>query len=121
MAGDPLPEKTIEEMWETASQLKNTQELVDAFTGASNKFWWVEDDVYDYDENTEEYKKACEITKAWKELVDSLGDRLIQAAKAEGLMKIDEEHPRSIVALTPVMEKYGYHDGRGWWVRNNSG
>ena len=38
--------------------LKGTQELVDAFAGAFNKFWWVEDDVYDYEEGTEEYENV---------------------------------------------------------------
>ena len=31
-------------------------------------------------------------------------------------MAEDEEHPYSIVALTPIMEMYGFRDGRGWWV-----
>ena len=117
MAGDPLPEVSLEEMWDVANNLKGTQELVDAFAGAFNKFWWVEDDVYDFEEGTEEYENACAITDAWAELMDSLEERLIQIAKAEGLMSEDEEHPHSIVALSPIMEKYGYRDGRGWWVK----
>ena len=117
MAGDPLPEVSLEEMWDVANNLKGTQELVDAFAGAFNKFWWVEDDVYDFEEGTEEYENTCAITDAWAELMDSLEERLIQIAKAEGLMSEDEEHPHSIVALSPIMEKYGYRDGRGWWVK----
>ena len=117
MAGDPLPGKTLEEMWDIANNLQSNQELVDAFAGVCNKFRWVSHDEYDYEEGTEAYKKACAITDSWVELLHFLEAKVIQLAKAEGLMEKDEEHPRSIVAQLPIMKKYGYRDGRGWWVR----
>ena len=120
MGGDPLPEKTIEEMWDIAGNLSSTQELVDAYAGVHNKFWWVEDIVYDYEEGTPGYKKAYANRNAWGDLMDCLEEHLIQTAKAEGLMKEDEKYPRSIVAKLPVMKHYGYRDGNGWWVRINN-
>ncbi|MDU0940097.1 MAG: ATP-grasp domain-containing protein [Clostridiales bacterium] len=117
MGGDPLPEVSLEEMSRISASLRNAQELVDSFAGVSNKFWWVEDDVYDFEEGTAEYKLACEITDAWGALMDELEERLIRTAKEEGLMKEDEEHPNSKAALLPIMEKYGYRDINGWWVR----
>lgn len=116
MGRDPLPDKTLEEIRDIVDQITKTQDLVAVFAAASNKFWWVEEDEYDYEEGTEEYKMACAITDAWGDLMDSLEERVIQRAKEERLMAEDEEHPYSIVALTPIMEMYGFRDGRGWWV-----
>ena len=48
-----------------------------------------------------------------------LEERLIQSAKAEGLMAEAEEYPHSLVAQIPIMEMYGYRDGNGWWVRKS--
>ena len=46
MGGDPLPDRSLEEMWVIAKNYSTTQELVDAYAGAHNKFWWVEDDEF---------------------------------------------------------------------------
>lgn len=119
MGGDPLPGKTIEEMWDIAKNLRSTQELVDAYAGASNKFFWVADDEYDYEQGTEEHKAARAVTNAWEEHMSFLEERLIQSAKAEGLMAEAEEYPHSLVAQIPIMEMYGYRDGNGWWVRKS--
>ena len=67
--------------------------------------------------STEDYKKACRITDEWKELLVSLQEKVIQLAKEEKLMKRDEKYPRAISSLSPIMEKYGYQNKQGWWVR----
>ena len=117
MCKEPLPDISPKEMWSICSQLKKTQEIVNAFAAALNEFWWVEDNVYDYEEGTEDYKKACTITDEWKELLDYLEDKVVQRAKEEKLMKRDEKYPRAISSLSPIMEKYGYQNKNGWWVR----
>ena len=86
MGRDPLPDKTLEEIRDIVDQITKTQDLVAVFAAA------------------------------WGDLMDSLEERVIQRAKEERLMAEDEEHPYSIVALTPIMEMYGFRDGRGWWV-----
>ena len=116
MAEDPLPDKTIEEMWYAAGNLKSTQDLVDAYAVVHNKFWWIEDEMYDYPQGSEGHEKACVATDAWGELMDHLEERLIQTAKSEGLMEKEEEYPHSKAAQIPIMEQYGYWDGRGWWI-----
>ena len=117
MCKEPLPDISSKEMWSICSQLKITQEIVNAFASASNEFWWVEDNVYDYEEGTEDYKEACRITDEWKELLVSLQEKVVQLAKEEKLMKRDEKYPRAISSLSPIMEKYGYQNKQGWWVR----
>ena len=117
MCGDPLPSRSLEEMWVIAKSYSTTQELVDAYAGAHNKFWWVEDDEYDFEEGTEEHKKACSVTDAWKQVMDYLEERVVVCAIAEGLFA--ERRPDSglVKQLEAFMAKYGYRDGRGWWVR----
>ena len=117
MFKEPIPDISPKEMWSVCSQLKKTQEIVNAFAAALNEFWWVEDKVYDYEEGTEDYKKACTITDEWKEILDYLEDKVVQRAKEEKLMKRDEKYPRAISSLSPIMEKYGYQNKQGWWVR----
>ena len=117
MCKELLPDISPTEMWRICNHLKITQEIVNAFAAASNEFWWVEDNVYDYEAGTEEYKKACTITDEWKELLDYLEDIVVQRAKEEKLMKRDEKYPRAISSLSPIMEKYGYQNKNGWWVR----
>lgn len=62
-------------------------------------------------------KKTCTITDEWKEFLDYLEDKVVQRAKEEKLMKQDEKYPRAISSLSPIMEKYGYQNKNGWWVR----
>ena len=45
---------TIEMVEEFYEQVKTEQELADIFSVVSNKFWWVEDNIYDYEEDTPE-------------------------------------------------------------------
>ncbi len=111
MSGDPLPNRSIEEMWEIARNWRTTQELVDAYAGAFNKFWWVEDDVYDYDEGTEEHKQACAITDAWEELMDFLEEKVVACATNEGLLAERQENSGLVKQLESFMRKYGYRDG----------
>ena len=113
MCKEPLPDISPKEMWRICSQLKKTQEIVNTFAAASNEFWWIEDNVYDYEEGTEDYKEACRITYEWKELLDYLEDKVVQRAKEEKLMKRDEKYPRAISSLSPNMEKYGYQNKQG--------
>ena len=40
---------------------RQLQELADVFAITSNKFWWVEDNEYDYEKGTKEYQEARKI------------------------------------------------------------
>ena len=117
MGGDPLPNRSLEEMWVIAKTYSTTQELVDAYAGAHNKFWWVEDDEYDFEEGTEEHKKACAVTDAWEQVMDYLQERVIACAIEEGLFAEKQPDSGLVKQLEGFMKKYGYRDGRGWWVK----
>lgn len=115
MTGDPLPNVSAADMWEIANRELTSQELADAYAGADNKFWWVEDDIYDFEEGTERHKKAYAVYSAWKQISMHLETRVISRAKAEGLFL--HEQRGLLKQIEKFMEKYGYRDGRGWWVR----
>lgn len=118
MGPDPLHGMSLEEMRKISENISDTNELIAVYAAVHNKFWVVEDDIYDYEIGTKEYEKAKAMIDVWEELMVSLEKRVISSAKNEGLMDENEEHPNSIKALVPIMTKYGYQDGRGWWVKN---
>lgn len=102
---------TIEMAEEFYEQVKTEQELADIFSVVSNKFWWVEDNIYDYEEDTPEYKQACEITDRWGNLMEHIE---LDILKNEGVIIPDKG--RSVV-LEPFMKRNGYFDGNGWWIK----
>ena len=117
MGSDHLPEVSAEEMREKVVSIVSGQELVDAFAAVHNKFWFIEDDVYDYKVGTEEYKKFCTVVEAWGDLMDDLERRVREAAEKEGLLAEKQADSGTAKQIEAFMRKYGYRDGRGWWVR----
>ncbi|WP_155828900.1 ATP-grasp domain-containing protein [Butyrivibrio sp. NC2007] len=120
MGGNPLPDKTVEEMWYTAKNYKSIQELVDAYVGAHNKYGFIEDEIYDYEEGTEEYEQTKGIIDAWAEVEDYLQEKVVSCAKEEGLLAPRQKNSGLIKQMEEFMAQYGYRDGRGWWVRLDS-
>ena len=61
----------------------------------------------------EEDKVVCE----WEELMNELDNKIMNQAEAEGLL--DERKPNSgtVKQLERFMDKYGYRNGSGWWVK----
>ena len=51
IGADPLSSGTVEEMWRIAKSCSTTQELVDTYARVHNKYWWVEDDEYDFEKD----------------------------------------------------------------------
>lgn len=117
MGSDPLPGMSLEEIWVIAKNYYTTQELVDAYARAHNKFWWLEDDEYDFEEGTEGHKKACVVTDAWQQVMDYLEERIIECAIEEGLFAERQPDSGIVEQLEAFMRKYGYRDGRGWWIK----
>lgn len=117
MCGDSMQDVTIEEIQAEIPNIESTQQLVDIYVRVHNKFWLIEDDVYDYETGTEEYVKACAHVDNWKELMNQLEARVIASAENEGLLQERHENSGLISQMEPFMKKYGYRDGQGWWVK----
>ena len=114
MSGDPAPGVKIEEIRKMAESASTEREISDAFAIASNKAWRVEDNEYDYEEGTEEHAQARRITNDWFEVSDILKEKIFDIMRSEGVSIPDKGQ---IAVLSPFMERNGYRDGRGWWVK----
>lgn len=119
LAGDPMPDMCIEEMRQIISSITTTQELVDTYVNVHNKFWFIEDDLYDYDADTEEYEKTRFVADAWGDMMDELDKRVMEAAAAEGLLIERKPNSGTVKQLEVFMNKYRYRNGCGWWVKSD--
>lgn len=117
MASDPAASVTATAVKEYFKSMTSVQELADAYATTSNKFWWVEDNEYDYEKGSQEYKDACAITGEWRELMDFYENKILEIIRSEG---IEIPSAGRIVVLAPFMKKYGYDDRGGWWIKGNS-
>ena len=115
LAGDPIHDKSVEDVRHLSEKISDTSKLVELYASVNNKWGIIEDTVYDYEEGTEEYKKACEEVDAWESLMDELEEKVTEAAKKENLFN-DACGCSLFEKLGPFMNKYGYRDGNGWWV-----
>ena len=61
MVSEPIPSTTAAEIKEQFENMTTLQELADVFAITSNKFWWVEDNEYDYEKGTKEYQEDSKI------------------------------------------------------------
>ncbi len=114
MISDPLPNRTVAETETILSSYTTTQELADAYAVVHNKFWWVADNESDYDKCTNEYKKACDITDSWGELLNRFEDAIVSL---ERKTSAGEDSFIKNNVLKDFMKSHNYRDGRGWWVK----
>ena len=115
MASEPIPNKTPTDVRGYFAERKSERDLADAFAIASNKFWWVEDNVYDYEKGTPEYIAARAITDEWGALMDEYEKRIFMILRNEG---VEIPETGRIKVLEPFMKRNGYRDGNGWWIKN---
>ena len=50
-------------------------------------------------------------------MMNFLEERVVACATEEGLLAERQPNSGLIKQLEAFMKKYGYRDGRGWWVR----
>lgn len=117
MVSDPVPDVLAEDMKDIIAHIDTEQGLADTFAKVSNKFWWIEDDLYDFDPGTEDYARACAVVDEWGALMHSLSDRIKAIMERDNLLIAVEKGKPHPNIHEPFMKKYGYRDGRGWWIR----
>lgn len=113
MGGDPAPNLTVEQAEEAAGKINTESELAKLFAAVDNKSWWIEDQIYDFDTDTEEYKKATDLTDSWFALADKLRSKIFEILKSEG---VEIPETGQITVLEPFMKRNGFKDGQGWWI-----
>ncbi len=116
MGSEPNPGWKPEDVQEWYNEQPGERRLAHAFAAASNEFWWVEDDTYDFEEGTPEYEKARKIADEWGSLMDKLRNDIFVILRREGVFI-----PKTgqIEVLIPFMDRNGYYDGNGWWIRKD--
>lgn len=115
MGGDPAPGVSIEEMKLIASQVKTEKELAVAYAIASNKTFWIADEEYDYPEGSPEQLVAIAHTDRWIKLMNELLEKIFDLMRAEGITIPNTGY---LKVIKPFMEKNGYRNGSGWWIKN---
>ena len=114
MGRDPSPNMTPDDLRAWFKSHQTEQGLATAFARASNKAWWVEDDVDDYDPGTPEYEKAVNISDSWFDVMEEFLERIYIILRSEGV-SIPEQG--QVAVQIPFMERNGYSYGCGWWVK----
>ena len=112
--------KTIEEAKVIADKTLSPQELIDLYEQVRMNYVQTEVEEYDYEQGTEEYRKACERTDAWSVLEDELEARIIERARAEGLLAGEIKAGEYFEKLSPYMNKCGYVSSGGWWFKTEA-
>ncbi len=117
LSGDSLTNKTVDEMKEELENNTTTQQLVDVYVNVHNKFWFIEDDIYDYDEGSEEYERVDDLINQWYQFMEQLDQEIMEKASEEGLLDEVDSNSGTTKRLKSFMSKYGYRDATGWWVK----
>ena len=114
MCREPSPDLTIEKANKLFDKIETEKDIANLFAVVENKAWWIEDEIYDFDEGTEVYRKAVDKTDMWFSLADKLKDMIFEILKSENV-EIPEKG--QIVVLQPFMRRNGFRDGQGWWIK----
>ena len=75
MTQELISNMSVTEFKDFFSNKSTYKDLADAYAITHNKFCWVEDNVYDYEKDTPEYKTACAITDEWETLMKEEGNK----------------------------------------------
>lgn len=114
MGQEPFPEVSLDEVKKRFDGTLSEQALADAFAICSNKFWWFEDNEYDYEEGTLEYQQARAVTDAWHQLMEQYEALIFDVLRNKN---ITIPKQGTIRVLIPFMKENSYYDGNGWWVK----
>ena len=111
---EPIPNMSPMDVRNQFLEKQAEKDLAEAFAIVSNKFWWVEDDTYDYEHATPEYERARAIADEWGLLMDEYKGKIIKILLSEGVVVPQHGVMR---ILEPFMVRNGYQNGNGWWVK----
>jgi len=117
LGSEPIPGMTPDDIRQIYSENKTEEMLSGAYAAVYNKVFWVEDDIYDFDENTPEYCRAVEITDSWVTLMNELESVIFDILRRRGISVPDSG---TLTVLIPFMDKNGYDFCDGWWIEKQT-
>ncbi|MBQ8171813.1 MAG: hypothetical protein IJZ95_07500 [Oscillospiraceae bacterium] len=116
MGGDPDKELIPEAAEQRCSEVSTELELASLYATVSNKAWYIEDNIYDFNEGTDEYRSACDLTRRWFALEEKLRTRIFAILISEGVT-IPQKGQNQVII--PFMKRNGFLDMGGWWIAEN--
>lgn len=116
MTEEPIPWWTPDMIRQLYANNKTEYGLALAYAAASNKAWWVEDDIYGFEKGSPEYNNAVAVMDSWFEVTEELETEIFAILRSEGV-SIPETGKRYV--LQPFMERNGFLDGCGWWIEKD--
>lgn len=109
---NPAPEVTPEDISIILNSLTAEKEIADIYALVHNKAWWMEDDLYDFNETSQQYLELRKTVNLWFALEDRVEEVVFDILDKEGLQRSKDSRKNS---LWVFMSRNGYRDGRGWW------
>lgn len=96
------------------------QAIAAALAAVNGKVGWLDDELYDYNEESVEYKEKSEEYESWwalyNVLVEKIISRLKEMNRTKGTCyKTDDKGLHYIIE--PFMEMNGYCNASGWWIK----
>ena len=116
MGSEPMPNMTIDDARKWYEAHKNEAGLAEIYANVENKAFWLAEFVDDYKEGTKEYDRACEVSDEWWILAVHFRDMIFDILRNEGY-EITEHGYFDVLKI--FMERNGYKDGAGWWVKKS--
>ena len=117
MANEPIPNMSVADVKAYFADKHTDNDLADAYAITHNKFWWVEDNEYDYEEGTPEHKIACAITDEWGSLMDAYKEKIFEILIREGVISPKTGQTE---VLKPSMARFGSIERNGWWIKQET-
>jgi len=118
MRADMLDGFVVEDLREWLCEFNTEVGLAIALAQADMKVGWLMHELNDPDSN---YISNVEIRfDEWQELYIELHTKILDIMKKEnksGIAKHNLSETRGHYVILPFMERNGYRDGSGWWVR----
>ena len=111
---EPLKGKTADEVRAYFSDKEGESYLAAALTLAHEKFVWLDDETYDYEEGTEEHIKARAVAHEWLTLMEEYEKRIYEILIKEGACKPGDH---GIKVQEIFMNRNGYVNASGWWIK----
>ena len=114
MASDPLPDTSVDEVRARFADKNGEKDLADAYAMAENKLALTAYELNDHNVGSPERTAFGIIYDGWECLAGEYEERIFEIMKRENPL-ISDMGDRS--ALKPFMERYGYIDGGGLWIK----
>ncbi len=120
MASEPLKGYTLETMREILARYNTDDAVADIMAAVSNKTGWIGHDIGDPENDEEMNARIIAEHDAWWALEKELYAEIIRRIEEENRTKGTSYVTGGIglyYIIKPFMERNGYQDGAGWWIR----